>query len=425
MTPHKSIITPPLNGGSVRPEQRNLDVRPVNQVIHVTQTVGRQSYGVGQVAMHLTREQANLGVPTQVWTFDGPEDIAWAAENAELSAACIHGFPRSVPHVLGYSRAMQAAARAARFEGKVIVHQHLIWLLLSRTPGMLRRAGDVRVVIAPHGTLDAWALRKSPWRKRLATWIYEGQNLHAADCLHATSQKEVRDFRDFGLRNPIALINNGVSSSWVNSVGDAAAFRSRFDLPPDRRIILFISRIARKKGLPMLLEAMHQLRHRLAEWLLVIAGVDEEGHEAEVAARAQELGLTERLKFIGPIFGQPKRDAMAAAELFVLPSHSEGAPMIVLEALAAEVPVLTTHVAPWEELVRHDCGWWVEPSVAGLVVALEAVATLPAERWPLMRRRAKELVARNYAWSEIASQTLQLYAWLHGEGNRPAFVHTN
>jgi glycosyltransferase involved in cell wall biosynthesis len=392
------------------------------RVIHLTQTVGSRSYGAGQVATHLAGAQRQSGAVAEVWTFDSPDELAWAARHSALPTGQMQGFARSWPAVLGRSRAMEKAALAARWDGRVVVHQHLLWLLISRVPALLRAAGAVRVVIAPHGTLDDWALRKSRWKKRLARCFYEGRNLAGADCLQATSEREIGNFRDFGLRNPIALINNGVSQEWLASTGDAQAFRRAHGLGSDRRILLFISRIARQKGLLMLLDAMQRLRPHLADWTLIVAGLDEQGHEAEVKARVRELGWDERVRFVGPLFAQAKRDALAATEVFVLPSHSEGAPMIVLEALAAGVPVLTTHSAPWADLERCRCGWWCDISVEAIGAALEDVATLSRERREAMGQRARALVASDYTWQESARKTLELYTWLHEGGTPPGFV---
>lgn len=390
--------------------------------IHLTRSVAPSSYGLGQVALNLSREQTELGIVSSIWTLDGSDAAGKAAAGAGLALESVRGFAQARPGFLGFSREMERAARGFHWQGNVVVHQHMIWQLYSRIPRLLLKASAARVVIAPHGSLDDWALRKSSAKKALAKWLYEGQNLHSADCLHATSEREVGNFRDFGLRNPIALINNGVSPALLQSQGDAEAFRSRFGLGADQHIMLFISRIARKKGLPMLLDAMNHLRHRLQDWVLVIAGVDEEGHESEVALRVRELGLEGLVKFVGPLFDQAKRDAFEAAEIFVLPSHSEGSPMIVLEAMAAGVPVLTTKASPWEELVRHGCGWWCEISVAGLCEALEDVVSLSGARRRDMGARAKALVARDYTWRESARKTLELYAWLYGEGARPPFI---
>ena len=115
---------------------------------------------------------------------------------------------------------------------------------------------------------------------------------------------------------------------------------------------------------------------------------------------------------------------MAACDLLVLPSYSEGSPMIVLDALGAGVPVLTTHGAPWEDLLRYECGWWVEISAAALRDVLLDIARMSREELRAMGARGKDLVRSRYSWEAIARQTLLLYEWLLGRADSPDFVAT-
>jgi glycosyltransferase involved in cell wall biosynthesis len=126
---------------------------------------------------------------------------------------------------------------------------------------------------------------------------------------------------------------------------------------------------------------------------------------------------------VGPLHGQDKRDAFAAADLFVLPTHSEGSPMVVLEALGAGVPVLTTKGAPWADLVRHGCGWWTDISAGGIHDALRDALALSGTAWAAAGQRGRYLVAQKYSWAEIASKTIRLYGWLEGRVPTPDFVH--
>jgi glycosyltransferase involved in cell wall biosynthesis len=277
-------------------------------------------------------------------------------------------------------------------------------------------------IVAPHGSLHRAVVRKSWWKKRLALWAYESVNLERATCLHATAQTEIGDFREYGLNNPVAVLTNGISDAWLQRKGDSARFRATCGIPPDRRILLFLSRIAPKKGLPMLLEALSRLVDLSTDWVLVIVGADEDGHKAEVELVAARLGLTPRVKFVGPRFGQDKLDAFAAAELLVLPSISEGFPMVVLEALGSGVPAIVTHASAWKDLETYGCGWWVDITIEGIERALSAAFTLPPARLREMGSAGRRLVASRYNWSSIGENTLELYRWLIQGGDRPAFV---
>jgi glycosyltransferase involved in cell wall biosynthesis len=156
--------------------------------------------------------------------------------------------------------------------------------------------------------------------------------------------------------------------------------------------------------------------------LLIIAGPDELGHRAELEQLVEQLGIANWVRFVGPIFGPAKRDAFAAAEVFVLPSRTEGFGIAVAEALGAGVPVITTHGAPWPELETEQCGWWVPIDSAAMADALCGAVRLSAAELGAMGQRGQALISRRYTWSIVAQQSRQLYAWLLGSGDRPDFV---
>lgn len=279
-------------------------------------------------------------------------------------------------------------------------------------------------MIAPHGSLSAWTLRRSRWKKALALAAYERSNLRNASCLHALSQPEAREFRNFGLKNPIAIVPNGISAEWLCSAGEAQRFRHTFAIAPGARVLLFLSRITPKKGLPLLLESIKANSKAFAGWVLLIAGVDEFDHERELEALVDQYGLRDSVRFIGPLYGDMKRDAFSAADAFALPSHSEGWPMVVLEALGAGVPVFTTTAIPFPELLEHRAGWMVEPSVDSIGASLpDMLLRSPAELRE-MGNRGRALVASRLTWDAVATQLSAVYLWLLGLGPQPDCVIT-
>jgi glycosyltransferase involved in cell wall biosynthesis len=220
----------------------------------------------------------------------------------------------------------------------------------------------------------------------------------------------------------VAVLPNGVPEAWLGSAGDGARFRARHGLEDGRRVMLFLSRIHPKKGLPLLLDAIASVRAELAGWVVVVAGPDELNHTAEMQARTTELGLDDLVKFVGPAYGADKHDAFAASEVFVLPTRSDNFAIAVAEALGAGIPVITTQGAPWSDLVAHECGWWVPVTVAGLAEALTDAARHGRDELREMGLRGRRLVAEKYTWERVGTHSIELYAWLLGEGDRPDFV---
>jgi len=394
--------------------------RPI-RALHIITSIGRGSFGLGQVAVNLAKAQNDLTAYAQIWCLDTKEQIDWAIRLPGLERSKVRNFPCLGPARLGFSPLMLSEARS-RGEDFDLVHVHGIWTACSQVSNILHRHYNLPIIIAPHGSLQKWALKRSAWKKQLALLFYERENLHQAACLHATAETEVADFRDYGLSNPIAVIPNGVSDTWLESQGDGYRFRESYNIPSDARLLLFISRITPKKGLPLLLEAISRVRSSFANWLLVIAGTDEFGHLQKVQSLVKELNLQNCVKFIGPLYDQDKRDAFAAADVFILPSYSEGFPMIVLECLATGVPVITTRATPWESLLTWKCGWWVDVSVDGIAQALQSMMNLSTDQLRVMGQAGSELVKSQYLWGAQGEKTLDLYRWLLGQQTRPDFV---
>lgn len=328
------------------------------------------------------------------------------------------------PRALGYSPAAERWARSEEGSGFDVLHQHGLWPAFSRMTSVWRERHHRPTVIALHGLLGHSALQYSRWKKRLALATWAGTNLEEASCLQVSSETEVSGLRDLGLRNPIAVIANGVHERWLRSTGDGARFRETYGIPGEGRILLFLSRIHPSKGLLMMVEAMGREREALRDWRAVVAGpVERPEYLEEVRRRAEELGLQDRLHYTGTLLDQAKRDAFAAADLFALPTVFDNFAIVIAEAAGAGVPVITTRAAlPWHILERERSGWWVSPDVAGIAGALREAVSLPRVELRERGRRGMALIERSYLWSHAAHRSIRLYQWLAGDAVRPEFV---
>jgi glycosyltransferase involved in cell wall biosynthesis len=390
-------------------------------VLHVA-SVGRATFGVGAAVLGLTGAQRTRGMKPTIWSTDSEREGREIRLRLGLAATELVTYPVVGPSRLAFSPAMERAARNVTADDLDVCHHHGIWTAHARATCLWRGRCGRPTVVAAHGELERWALRRSRVKKWLARQAYAGDMLKTASCMHALSRVEMVGYRQYGLKNPVAVISNGVDEEWLNSEGCASRFRDRFQLPQDRRVILFLSRITPVKGLPLLLEALAELRAKLHDWLVVIAGPDEFSHMAEIQARVDMLGIHSLIRFTGAVFGQDRRDAFAAAELLVLPTHREGVPMCVLEALGARVPVLTTHGAPCDYLVTRGCGWWTPVDATAIREALLDAVARPPEELVRMGDRGHALVGEQFTWPIMAERTHRLYQWLLGRGERPEFV---
>ncbi|MFB7150181.1 glycosyltransferase, partial [Streptomyces virginiae] len=128
--------------------------------------------------------------------------------------------------------------------------------------------------------------------------------------------------------------------------------------------------------------------------------------DADLRARADALGLGERVEFTGPLYDEDLRAAYADADVFVLPSDREGMPLAALEAMAAALPVLATDVPGNTELLR-GVGLLAAPDPASLAAAVDRLASDPALRGRLAGRSAER--ARRHTWEEVTRQVELVY----------------
>ncbi len=319
-------------------------------------------------------------------------------------------FPQSYtgPESFGYSAGYTKALNALSPD---IIDSQGVWQYPSLANLRYHMRTHTPYVVTPHGMLEPWALERSRWKKSLAGLWFENQHLRLAQCLRATAEMEAASFRQLGLRNPIAIIPNGV-------------FTPPATYPVQRsgkRRLLFLSRVHPKKGLPILLRAWARLRYTRREWELVIAGPDEVNHLAEVKLLAEQLHLSDVI-WHPPVEGSSKDALYRSSDLFVLPSHSENFGLVVAEALANGVPVITTKNTPWAGLRDHRCGWWINLTEDELFSTLAEATSCPPQFLQEMGRRGHAWMLADFSWHTISERLIELYSWVVHKGSPPSFV---
>ena len=375
------------------------------KVAHVVTGLDNPAAGTSYSVLRLAAGLAERGVSGEVLSLLPICD--------ELAArADVVGFPRLplMPR-LGLSPAMRHGLSACK---ATLLHNHGLWMMPSVYAGAVARRQRIPLVFSPRGMFSEWAMAFSRRRKQVAWWcLGQRQAVAATACFHATSESEATEIRRLGFRQPIAVVPNGID------LPDLA----RPPPPADRagrHTVLFLSRIHPKKGVATLLRAWRRVELRFPDWELVVAGPDERGHLDEIQTLANALELA-RVSFPGPAYGTDKQALYRGADLFVLPSHSENFGLVIAEALAHRLPVITTGT-PWQGLEGRDCGWWVELSEQSLAQALHAAMCMPQERRVAMGRRGRRWMDQSFGWPAIAAEMSAVYEWLGGLRAAPSSV---
>lgn len=308
--------------------------------------------------------------------------------------------------------------RIVRKEKADIIHQQGIWMYYSYATLIEKRKNpQCKVIIEPHGMLDPWAVHNSEWKKRIVGHLFEYSNLRSADCIHALCESEYESIRKFGLKNPVAIIPNGVT----------LPLNPKYKRNQEKKTLIYIGRIHPKKGLKEMILGLAMVKAQnpilLESWEIHIAGWDQNGHLNELRHIVDTYKLTNAVKFIGPLYGDAKERALCQANAFILPSFSEGLPMSVLEAWAYELPVVMTEYCNIPKGFKHNCAIKIEPTPDDICEKLIILFQRSNEDLVEMGKRGRKFVTQCFTWEIIAQQTLDLYKFLLGNGSKPSFVY--
>lgn len=312
-------------------------------------------------------------------------------------------FLRLKPDPLYFSPALRRHAPQLVQKADVL-HGHGLYVGTNYIFGREARRQKKPLVYHVHGMFEPYILQRSRWKKQLVHWLFEHENFRQVRLWRALTSKEADQIRAGGIRQPIVVAPNGLNlADFVKPPGLPAAI----DTPLVRNLhktvprVLFLGRIHPKKGLDLLLPAWARLRNLTKDWQLVIAGPDEQGYLAKIQELARSLAVSDQVVFTGSVTGEAKLRLLHSADLFVLPSYSEGFSMSLLEAMAGGRPVIATRACNFPGISSAQAGWECEPVVDSLTEALRiALRSSESERQE-RGQNGHRLVATQYAWPAI------------------------
>ena len=336
----------------------------------------------------------------------GHEVIGVCAEGPLLELPRAEGF-RIVPMPFERSRSIAAQWRALRAlvalmraERPDIVHAHMpISGFLARVAA--RIAGVRRVAYTCHGFLFN---QPSRWERRAASLLLEWLGGRLTDTYMTVSSEEADDARRLLISRRAIAIGNGRDPALFHPDPAARArLRTELGTPPDRVVVVAISRLVRHKGYPELVLAMDGLDAEL--WVVGERLPSDRGEDMDAYFAASSLG--DRLRRLG--YREDIPAILAAADIFALPSHFEGLPMSIIEAMLTALPVVATDIrGPREQVVHGETGLLVPPMrVPELATALRRLAAdenLRARTGAAGRARALQ----RYDETRVVARTLDL-----------------
>jgi glycosyltransferase involved in cell wall biosynthesis len=295
-------------------------------------------------------EWASMDAPEDPWVSDFLQPLHTLGDR---SAGGYGRAPRFIPWLREHH---------GRYDAVVV---HGLWQYPGFATRRALRGTGTPYFVMPHGMLDPWFKQAYPLKhfKKTIYWrLAEYAVLRDARAVIFTCEEERilarKTFSPYRITEKVATL--GTSMPEGNPADWRDAFFQKFPGLRGRRILLFLSRLHPKKGCDMLIRAFSKTGGPLS---LVIAGPEEDANHAR-ELRMQTAGLS--VFFVGMLTGDVKWGALAAAEVFALPSHQENFGMAVAEALAAGTPVLISNkVNIWREIEADGAGFVESDDTAG------------------------------------------------------------
>jgi len=368
--------------------------------------------GTCRAAWEVARPLAARGHTVSAYTTDALDAHTRATPDFEVVEKVAIHRAHNLSNRLAWNRLFlpltftQGLTEACREADVVHLHEYRSYLAAVTLP-ILKRT-HAPFIVTPQGSLPVLG-------RSLLKSIYDplvGQALlKEAAGLHATSPMERDQFLEAGAdAQRIHLIPNGIDTADYEHLPGPGDFRARNNIPANAPLVLFLARINRIKGVDFLVSAFAQVAKALPEAILALVGPDD-GYLAQVKHQVSELGLADRVRYIGYVSGTEKLQAYLSADVYVLPSNYEILGITLLEALACGTPVITTDrcgLAP--TLAEAGLGTVVkfgevEALSTQLLDALQNRGTLRQEA-----ERRRTYVLSHFSWDKIADSWESVYA---------------
>lgn len=296
-----------------------------------------------------------------------------------------------------------------------LFHAHGIWEFSVNLMSYISVRQKIPYVISTRGMLEPWSLNQKKFKKKIALLAYQYKNIANSDCIHATSKMEAENLRKMGFKNPIAIIPNGVNIDFYKN--------TKINKSKSKKI-LFLSRIHKKKGLEILIDAWSSIEENIREnWTIEIVGNGSSNYIKFLHRLIEEKNLKNQIFFSNPVYGKEKLEKFFESDFMVLPTFSENFGIVVAEALSTKLPVITTLNTPWDIINEKECGICIELNKCNLINAI--VSLMLKEKQSLIRlgENGRNLIKKDYNNDNLGIKMNLLYEWLLGRKPKPNFVY--
>jgi glycosyltransferase involved in cell wall biosynthesis len=289
-----------------------------------------------------------------------------------------------------------------------LVNFHDVYDLFSVAFAATIRSRGWEYMVTPRGGLRRYAQRRDSLKKKIANPLFFKRYLRKALCIHALAEGEAEDIHHFDPTLRTVVIPNGISSKVL-------AHPQKVFPPKEgnkrKRIVGFIGQIfVEIKGIDLLLEAVAELQKlgkgNNLQFVLVgpIPNRSDRRWVSQMKSRLLDPGA---VKLVGPKLGNEKWELLESFDVLILPSRTEGMPVVALEAMARGKPCLFSEGTNMAELVQTaGAGWGCRVSAESILKKLLEISKISEEALVEMGKRGRAVVEERFTWGVVADRYL-------------------
>ena len=371
--------------------------------------------GPVKIAFDLGRELAKRGNEVFVYTSDALDlNNRVKKKEIEMEGMCVHYFKNLsmfsvktsklflTPEM--YKQLYLDLSSSGSFD---IIHVHEYSTFQNIIVRQLAKKYSVPYVLQAHGSLPIIGREGRRW---LFDVFFGHRLLKDAARVIALNRMEVDQYYLAGVpAEKIALVPNGIDLSQFADLPLRGCFRRKFGLDENKRIVLFLGRLNKIKGLDTLAIAFKKVTAESKNVILVIAGPDD-GYLNSLKNLVSSLKIVDNVLLVGPLYGDDKLSAYVDADVYVLPSAYETFPVTILEAYACSKPVIASNVGSLNNLVLEGVtGLLVEAGSADKLARSIISLLNDSKKAREMGLNGRRLVYENYTTEKVADMFEAIY----------------
>ena len=354
-------------------------------IINIVDSGEKLNFGVWNASIATAKELRKLGFKSEIW-IPKPTGEDIIEEN---------GF---VKHFIE-SKSLLYLKKLITIKNlsphDTIICSHGTWFYQTRWAFLLKKLG-FKWVIVPQGMLEPWQVRTKWFKKYIYFNLVEKNLIKKADIIRAVSSPEKSNLKKLFKNSHIDLIPNA-TKTFENI---------KFEKPKNPKSLLFMGRLHHKKGIKQLVEGW--LRSDLnndSAFLLEIAGPD----QGELGKINNLIESSKNIRYYGPVYGSEKVKLLKKASYFVLPSHSEGFPSSIIEAMSFGAVSLISSGCNFPEAIDAKVSIEIDTTSDVIKDKLNLLFKMSDEEYRSLQQLSLDFIRKNYDLKIISNQLSELY----------------